>query len=820
MSPVDPCSYWNMKPYIIPIMLSALVVGLPWTTRSAQFTQITNDPVVTDLGCSGFGSWGDFDNDGYADLFVDFYLLGIDTIYRNNGDGTFSALGDPPGLAGASEFFAHWCDWDNDGKQDINIWMGTDAYIGYGDGQGDFNARFLTRVGAGEPAHADYDRDGLIDSYWTAGNFLLHNQGNREFITLSAPDLGPAGVNTHGGACWGDFDDDGWPDLYVPSMVESRSYMFRNEGNGRFTAVTNLITDTSGPAIRGAWGDYDNDGRLDLCVVRITGQTTVYRNLGNGEFEHPDGVPTLTGPYNFAAWADYDNDGFLDLWVSGYTSGNKLFRNNGDSSFTQVTTEAVTNEPAPNGAGTYQVAWFDYNNDGALDLYLMNGDDLGAIWTANQLFRNNGNGNAWLTVRPIGTGSNRDGVGAKVRALATYADEARWQRRDISGGGLGNGNHRYAHFGLGDANRVDVLRIEWPSGIVQELKDVAVNRILTVTEPVRLIPLGVGTFQIRCWVNQSFDVQSSTDLVSWTPAGTVTNATGNLIFEDVQVDQHECRYYRVAETRPNMVWIPPGTFLMGSPEDEMERFEWEGPQTEVTLTQGFWMGKYEVTQGEYLAVMGSNPSYFNGVQNPGTLDEIDYGIYLSRPVDSVTWDAAVAYCAALTASERASRRIPANSGYRLPTEAEWEYACRAGTTTRFSHGDDPDYTELVNYAWYWGDNNGWVTHPVGQKLPNPWGLFDMHGNVFEWCRDWFGDYLGGIAMDPQGPVTGSYHVVRGHYRAGCTDCNNSRYWRSAARGTIGVINESSGSINSGGFRVVLAPGQPSTGEIQGGAGQE
>jgi eukaryotic-like serine/threonine-protein kinase len=172
-----------------------------------------------------------------------------------------------------------------------------------------------------------------------------------------------------------------------------------------------------------------------------------------------------------------------------------------------------------------------------------------------------------------------------------------------------------------------------------------------------------------------------------------------------------------------MVWIPPGTFLIGSPEDEVDRSENEGPQTQVTLTQGFWMGKHEVTQGEYLAVVGSNPSYFNGVQG-----ETDYGTDLNRPVESVSWDDAVAYCAALTARERAAGRAPMSYAYRLPTEAEWEYACRAGTTTRFSYGDDPGYTHLRDYAWYEG-NSERQTHPVGQKLPNPWGLYDMHGNV-------------------------------------------------------------------------------------------
>lgn len=231
-----------------------------------------------------------------------------------------------------------------------------------------------------------------------------------------------------------------------------------------------------------------------------------------------------------------------------------------------------------------------------------------------------------------------------------------------------------------------------------------------------------------------------------------------------------------------MVWIRPGTFIMGSRTDELGRDSDEGPQTVVTLTRGFWMGAHEVTQGEYLAVIGSNPSNFTGDTN--------------RPVESVIWGNATNYCGLLTQAERTAGRIPASWAYRLPTEAEWEYCCRAGPrTTRFSYGDDVSYAALTNYAWFQA-NSGGTTHPVEQKLANPWGLMDMHGNVSEWCQDWYASYPGGSVTDPQGPGTGSTRVIRD--------------------GSVGFIARASRSARRGsyypdfwsgdrGFRVVLAP---------------
>jgi formylglycine-generating enzyme required for sulfatase activity len=195
------------------------------------------------------------------------------------------------------------------------------------------------------------------------------------------------------------------------------------------------------------------------------------------------------------------------------------------------------------------------------------------------------------------------------------------------------------------------------------------------------------------------------------------------------------------------------------------------------------MGKYEVTQREYQAVIGSNPSGF-----PGDLN---------RPVETVSWLDATNYCARLTQQELGAGHIPPGSYYRLPTEAEWEYAARAGTSTRFSYGDDPNFTNLSDYAWY-GAIGGVMTHPVGQKLPNPWGLYDMEGNVWEWCQDWYGPYLGGFAIDPQGPasnVTGVKVIRGGAWEAFASDC------RSGRRLTEGVSPFIHDFIL--GFRVVL-----------------
>ena len=207
------------------------------------------------------------------------------------------------------------------------------------------------------------------------------------------------------------------------------------------------------------------------------------------------------------------------------------------------------------------------------------------------------------------------------------------------------------------------------------------------------------------------------------------------------------QFYRAVPFSPpeGMVFIPPGTFRMGSPEKESGRDDDE-LQVDVILTKGFWMGATEVTQSEYEKVMGNNPSDFQG--NP------------NRPVDSVSWFEAVEYCEKLTEVHRESGVIPDGAAYRLPTSAEWEYACRAWTSTRFNYGEDPAVYQLFNYAWE-DKGSGVTTHPVGQLEPNAWGLYDMHGNVWEYCQDWFGNSKSGLHVDPQGPSTGNFKIQRG-----------------------------------------------------------
>ena len=223
-----------------------------------------------------------------------------------------------------------------------------------------------------------------------------------------------------------------------------------------------------------------------------------------------------------------------------------------------------------------------------------------------------------------------------------------------------------------------------------------------------------------------------------------------------------------------LIWIKPGSFVMGSPP-ELRKHKAEGPQMQVTLSKGFWLGRTEVTQAQYEQVMGTNPSTF---KNLGP----------NAPVERVSWVDAMKFCEVLTERERSAGRLPAGFAFTLPTEAQWEYACRAGTTTEYAA--DPETT-----AWF-DANSGGSTHPVAMKKPNAWGFYDMSGNVLEWCYDWYGDYPGGSVVDPKGPSHGYYRMARGgSWRA------EMHVGRSAARagGSAGRMDYTIG------FRLALSP---------------
>ena len=292
-------------------------------------------------------------------------------------------------------------------------------------------------------------------------------------------------------------------------------------------------------------------------------------------------------------------------------------------------------------------------------------------------------------------------------------------------------------------------------------------------------------------VTYTGELYQSTDAVNWTEIASASSPY------KVKISDKKLFFCAKGETSKNMtiplsdtvsldmIWINSGTFTMGSPKNELGRWRDE-TQHEVTLTKAYWLGKYEVTQAQYEAVMGKNPSGFKGAD---------------LPVEMVNWYDAMDFCAKLTASEKAVGRLPEGYEYTLPTEAQWEYACRAGTTTALNSGknlsDKYECPEMDEVGWY-GNNSDDTTHPVGQKQPNAWGLYDMHGNVWEYCLDWYGTYPTSAVTDPTGADTSYYRVSRGgSWSYDAWNCR-SAYRGSYAPGYSG---------RSLGFRLALAPVQ-------------
>lgn len=419
-------------------------------------------------------AWVDYDADGIVDLYLP-TTDNADVLAHNDGTGVFTDA-TPVALRNPTySMSARWGDYDNDGLPDLYEvnWrvpnrllhnLGGGAFV-------DVTAGPLAVNGdCTDATWIDVDNDGDLDLYVVRTNMqsclLFRNEGPAGFVNASA-----APINVTGNArcaAWGDYDNDGRIDLFLAK--DGSDQLFHNNGHGSFTDVTTGPLGDAGSGSSAAWADYDNDGLLDLYIVNRNSQNNLLHNEGNGSF-----AAVVFSPVNIVAnghsavWGDYDNDGRLDIYLCNDGSQNRLFHNNGSGGFTDATI-APLNVRGP----SYAAAWADYDGDGAVDLYLAENN------AANHLYHNGaGTGQHWLQVGLVGTESNASGVGVRVRLLA----DGLWQTRQAGGqaGYMAESSPLLA-FGLGRAIVVDSLIIRWPSGIVQRFAGLSADARITLVE--------------------------------------------------------------------------------------------------------------------------------------------------------------------------------------------------------------------------------------------------------------------------------------------------------------------------------------------------
>ena len=462
--------------------------------RDGTFTDVT---AKAGVGHSGWGQGvcvGDYDNDGWEDLFVTYY--GKNVLYHNNGDGTFTDVSVKAGVAGKGTRWNTGCafvDYDRDGRLDLFV----------------ANYIDMDLATAPVPESGPCLYKGVLVACGPPGlqggkNILYHNNGDGTFSDVSEA----AGIfranGTYGlGVLTADFDNDGWPDIYVAND-STASALYHNNKNGTFEDIAveggcALSPDGKPQAGMGvSAADYDLDGNLDLLKTNFAGDTpSLYHNLGGGNFEDATFAAGLGAHTQFLGWGcgflDFDNDGWPDILIcnghvypeveqlkteAGYPQRKLLYRNLRNGHFADVSFHAGAgiSNPAP----CRGCAFGDFDNDGDIDVVVNTVNDYPQLLRCDSKVENN-----WIKIRTIGTKSNRSGIGARLTCTTRPAGETKpHQQIDEvrSGGSYISQSDLRVHFGLGKAEKVEVLEIRWPSGHIDTLKDVKANQLIFVKE--------------------------------------------------------------------------------------------------------------------------------------------------------------------------------------------------------------------------------------------------------------------------------------------------------------------------------------------------